>query len=107
MEMDAGRFSFAINRIYYACFYSVSALLLKSGIQFKKHSGVRAAFHKDYIKTGLVNIELGKFYDLIYYKREQGDYRELVNFEKEEVNEHLVKAREFVAFIRRLTKTNG
>ena len=60
MEMDAGRFSFAINRIYYACFYSVSALLLKSGIQFKKHSGVRAAFHKDYIKTGLVNIELGK-----------------------------------------------
>lgn len=43
-EFAAGAYSFAINRAYYALFYAVSALLLEEGRQFKKHSGVRAAF---------------------------------------------------------------
>ena len=40
-EMAANRLSFAVNRIYYACFYAVSAVLLKKNLEFKKHSGVK------------------------------------------------------------------
>lgn len=96
METDAGRFSFAVNRAYYACFYAVSALLLKHGSRFKKHSGVRAEFHREFVKTGALPVELGKYYDLVYSKREQGDYAELVSFEKDEVEELLARAAAFV-----------
>ncbi len=88
--------SFAVNRIYYACFYAVSALLLKDGKRFVKHSGVRATFHQDYIKTGQIQKEWGKFYDRMFKARQEGDYLELVVFETEYVMDVLEKTRKFV-----------
>lgn len=35
-----------VNRLYYACFYAVSALLLTKGLTSARHSGVRAMFHQ-------------------------------------------------------------
>ena len=37
-EFDARAFVFAVNRLYYAVFYAVSALLMDRGLNFKKHS---------------------------------------------------------------------
>ena len=54
-EIAAGEYDFAINRLYYALFYSVMAALLERGLSFKKHSGVRAAFHREFIKKGILN----------------------------------------------------
>ncbi len=34
----------AINRMYYACFYAVGALLVKHGIETTSHSGTRQKF---------------------------------------------------------------
>ena len=34
----------SINRIYYACYYAVSALLLKSNINSSSHKGIRQLF---------------------------------------------------------------
>lgn len=39
-EFQAGSLSFATNRLYYAAFYAVSALLMEQDLSFKKHSGV-------------------------------------------------------------------
>jgi len=39
---DAGYYNAAVNRLYYACFYIVSALLLTEGMSSAKHSGVKA-----------------------------------------------------------------
>ena len=44
-ELRAGRYDFAVNRAYYAAFYSASAVLLAQGRHFVKHTGVRAAIH--------------------------------------------------------------
>jgi len=103
-DLKAGRFSFSVNRIYYACFYAVSAVLLQKGLRFKKHSGVRAAFHKHIVKTGLINREHGQFYDEIFEARQRGDYIELVHFEKEQVEKWLKQAREFAKAVRSLIK---
>lgn len=53
-ELSAGRLSFAVNRIYYACFYAVSGVLMAKNLRFKKHSGVRASFHQHLVKTGKI-----------------------------------------------------
>lgn len=104
-ELKAGRFSFSVNRIYYACFYVVSAALLQKRLKFKKHSGVRASFHKHLVKAGLVNSKHGQFYDELFEARQRGDYIELVEFKKKQVENWLQKAREFVAVVNSLIET--
>lgn len=101
-EFIAGRLTFAVNRAYYACFYSVSALLLKDGRKFVKHSGVRSALHRHLVKTGKVSTAWGRFYDRIFENRQRGDYQELVSFETEQVAEMVEQSREFVAEMARL-----
>ncbi len=89
-ELDAGRLHFTVNRVYYACFYSASAVLLNRGLEFKRHSGVRDALHQHLVKTGDLSDEWGKFYSRLFQNRQEGDYRELTQFDTEEVA-HLVE----------------
>lgn len=105
-EKNAGRLSFSVNRIYYAYFYVVSALLLHKGLRFKKHSGVRAAFHQHLVKTGMVSREHGQFYDELFEGRQRGDYIELVRFEAEQVGKWLRQAEEFIEAVKLLIKNN-
>jgi len=103
-ELKAGRLSFSVNRIYYACFYAVSAILLQEKLKFKKHSGVRAAFHQHLIKTGMLDSKYRRFYDTLFNARQKGDYVELVTFEKEQVENWLRQAEKFVEAIKLLVK---
>ena len=97
--MKAGRFSFSVNRIYYACFYTVSALLLQKKLEFKKHSGVRAAFHKYFVKDGLVKHEYGQFYDELFEARQRADYIGFVHFDSSQVIQWLQEAKKFIKSI--------
>lgn len=38
-----------INRLYYACFYAVTALLLKNGFKAFTHNGVKSVFSENFI----------------------------------------------------------
>ena len=86
-EKQSGRFSFAVNRAYYACFYSACAVLFNEGEKFRKHSGVRGALHRTLIKPGKIDTSWGKFYDYIFDSRNRADYQEMVKFEADEVEE--------------------
>ena len=101
-EFGAGEHSFAINRIYYAAFYGASAVLLERHHSFKKHSGVRSAFHREIIKTGLVDIKWGKLYDQLFEDRQEGDYLELISFDPEYVGFKLKECSELLENIRPL-----
>ncbi|ODS34349.1 MAG: HEPN domain protein [Candidatus Scalindua rubra] len=105
-ELKAGRLSFSVNRIYYACFYIITAILLQKKLRFQKHSGVRAAFHKHFVKPGLVSREDGQFYDELFEARQRGDYIELVSFENETVTKWLKQANKFVETIKSLILKN-
>ena len=59
-EFQSKRYDFSANRAYYACFYAASAVLLKAGKKFIKHSGVRGAIHQHLVNTGLLDIKWGK-----------------------------------------------
>ena len=45
----------AVNRLYYACFYAVIALLVKHEISTKTHSGAKQMFGLHFIKTGKID----------------------------------------------------
>lgn len=79
--------------------------MLQEKLRFKKHSGVRAAFHQHLVKPGMVSLEHGKFYDELFEARQRGDYIELVSFEKEQVENWLQQASQFVEAIKLLIKS--
>jgi uncharacterized protein (UPF0332 family) len=101
-EQQSHRYVFAVNRAYYACFYAVSAVLMTMGQTFRKHTGVRAALHSSLIKTDLLDVSWGKFYDLVFENRQRGDYQELVEFEAEELEEIISQAEKFVKVMKGL-----
>jgi len=99
-EFEAGSLSFAMNRLYYAAFYAVSALLMAHNLSFKKHSGVRAAFHQKFVKSSLVDQEWGRFYDQLFEDRQEGDYVVFISFEPTYVEKQLIQCTQFIEQIR-------
>jgi len=75
----------AVNRLYYACYYAIKALLIDKGIKAETHNGVRQMFGLHFIKTGIIEKELGKFYSDVFDMRQTGDYEDFIDFGKEDV----------------------
>ena len=94
--LDKGYGNTFVNRLYYACFYAVSALLLAKDLSSAKHSGVRSLFHQNFIKPGLLDIKLGHLYDRLFDNRQKGDYQDLVRFDLEEISPWYDEAKQFV-----------
>jgi uncharacterized protein (UPF0332 family) len=92
----SGRLFSTLNRIYYALFYEVVALLLTADLSSAKHTGVRALFNVHFVKAGKVPVELGRFYTRMYDFRQKGDYGDFVEFEREKVKEWVEGARMFI-----------
>ncbi len=88
-----------VNRLYYACFYAVSALLLTRGLSSSKHSHLRALLHKESVRSGVIPVKYGQFFDLLFNNRQKGDYSDLVVFQPEQVKEWLPQTREFVEYV--------
>jgi len=92
----AGRLFSALNRIYYALFYEVMALLLTKDLSSARHTGIRALFNEHFIRTGKVSVESGRFFSRIYDFRQKGDYADFVQFEEPKIKEWLVLAESFI-----------
>ena len=100
--VDTGSLSSAVNRIYYALFYEVTALLMTKDMSSSKHSGVRSLFNEHFVKTGLVDTDYGKFLSVMYDFRQKGDYEDFAVFEKERVFDWLSKSEAFLSELERL-----
>jgi len=61
--LEHGYANTVVNRLYYACFYAVTALLLTRGLSSSKHSGIRSLFHQIFVKSGQIDPELGQLFD--------------------------------------------
>ncbi len=100
--IDDNRLLSAVNRLYYATFYAIQALLLTKNLSSAKHSGVRSLFQQKFVKEGIIQKELGHFYNQLFKNRQKSDYEDYVHFDKEQVNEWYIRA---VNFIKVLSST--
>jgi len=94
--LDAHHYLDTVNRLYYACFYAVTALLETRDLSSSKHSGVLSLFNRHFVKTGIIQAELGEFYNDLYEKRHEGDYTDFIEFTQERVSEMYESAAGFV-----------
>jgi len=88
--------SSALNRIYYAMFYEVLALLQTKDLSSSKHTGVRALFNEHFVKAGIVSVELGRLFSRMYDFRQKSDYGDFVKIQPEKVGEWFEQAVFFI-----------
>jgi len=99
------RWNSSINRLYYACFYAVSALLYYHSIEAKTHNGVRIKFMSEFIKTGIFDKEYGKLFSDLFDWRQEGDYSDFVSFDKDLTIPLINKSEDFIDLIRNFLTT--
>lgn len=69
-----GHWDTIANRLYYALFHAVSALLIHDGHPVNTHKGVIALFGNYYIRTGVFPSEAGRLYSDLQTIRNNSDY---------------------------------
>ena len=72
-----------INRLYYSCFYAITALLYKHDINAKSHSGIKHQFGLHFVKTGIIDKSVAEIFVDLFDYRQAGDYADFVDFDKE------------------------
>jgi uncharacterized protein (UPF0332 family) len=102
--LSKGHISFCTNRLYYAVFYAVSAVLIIRGTAYSKHSAVRSAFHRYFIKSGEIPKHFSEFYDQLFYDRQEADYSVFAEFDSDVINNEIIMAEEFIIVFRNILK---
>lgn len=102
IHLENGLFNTAINRLYYASYYAATALLLYNDIKASTHSGVRQMLGLHFVKTGKISSDLGKVFTDLFDKRHASDYDDFISVSREDVEDLLPSAKEFIEKIKDL-----
>lgn len=94
-----GFYNAAVNRLYYACYYAVSAVLLQKGIQANTHSGIKTMFALHIVATGEIPEEIASTYFTLFEKRQSGDYDDFIFFTRDTTQEIMDQAAVFIAMV--------
>lgn len=99
---NAGQWNSCINRLYYACFYAASALLVGRGIVAKSHGGVISQFSENVVKTKQMSPDEYRVYSKLLNWRTKGDYCDLFDFSKNDVDSVMQPTRFFIDKVKML-----
>ena len=92
----SGYHDIAAFRSYYVAFYAAKALLLKEGLQFRKHGGVIASVHQRFVKTGRLDKTLGKDLNWLFELRNIADYGVTVRVSQQDAERAIQAAERFL-----------
>lgn len=75
----------AANRLYYAAYYAVSALLISYKYEASNHNGVIQMFGKVFLRNNIIDKKYGKTFNQLFSLRLTGDYedRHILDLETE------------------------
>lgn len=99
---DAKQWNSCINRLYYACFYASSALLIARGIGAKSHGGVISKFSETAVLSGEVSSDEYKVYSKLLNWRTKGDYSDMFDFCEDDVASVMEPTRQFIDKVKSL-----
>ncbi len=75
-SIKSGYVETAANRLYYAAYYAVSALLISYKYESSTHNGVIQIFGKAFLKNNIVDKKHGKTFNQLFSLRLTGDYED-------------------------------
>lgn len=84
-NLDTGYWALIANRLYYAAYYAVSALLIANRHYAKTHETIVRSFGLHFVKTGVFPAEQGRLYSRLFNLRLTGDYSDYYNLTADDV----------------------
>lgn len=84
------------NRLYYAAYNAVSAMLIAYGYTVHSHDGVMHLFGLHFVKSGVVDTQDGKLYHHLFTMRLTGDYDDTYGLTGEDILPLIAPASELI-----------
>ena len=84
------------NRLYYAAYNAVSALLIAYGYSAQSHSGVIHLFGQHFVKAGIFPREIGKLYHDLFTMRLTGDYDDTYGLTESDVLPYIEPVKQLI-----------
>ena len=100
------RWRVVANRLYYACFYAVSALLTKNNFSAHTHSGVFGLLGLHFVSKGIVSKEQNRLYRNLFDLRQTGDYDDFAIINECDIAPLIEPAKQFVEMVEQLINEN-
>ena len=95
------RWGAAANRLYYALFHAISALLINDGYNVKSHRGVQVLFGLRYVRTNIFSSEDGRVFTDLMIMRDNADYNCFYEAAQQNVVPNIEPARRLMERIKR------
>ena len=94
------------NRLYYACFYAVSALLESKEVRVKSHKTIKSQFGLHFIQTGIIDAKYGKIYSNLFDLRQDSDYSNLIFIDVSEAALFVQGTKDLIEIIEKILAEN-
>jgi len=105
LMIEEGFLNGAINRLYYACYYIVAALLIKNGISAQTHAGTKQMLGLHFVVTGKLSPKISSIFATLFEKRHSSDYDDFAYYDKETVEKLYPQVQEFIQAVEKLIET--
>ena len=97
--MQEGKWEVASNRLYYALFHALSALLISDGYNVKSHRGTLALFGEHYVRTGIFERKDGSLLSNLVIMRDNADYNCFFEANEEKLLPYIEPTRQLISKI--------
>ena len=94
----------AANRMYYAIFHAVLALLIKDGYKASTHKGTMSLFGVYYVRTGKFTADEAWLYTELQSLREKSDYNCVYVTTEKEMRPLIEPLKQFIAKVGNMLK---
>lgn len=88
------------NRVYYAAFHAISALLIHDHIEVRSHKGAGLMFGQKYVIPGVFSSEDGRLYAKLQDLREKSDYNLVYQSDESEMAPLIEKTKDLISRIK-------
>jgi uncharacterized protein (UPF0332 family) len=104
--LSNNRYRSAMNRLYYSCFYAVTALLLSIGLSSKTHKGLKLLFNQHFVKTNIISEKNAVFYSKLFNFRQENDYHYVEYSNEDRLEDLFEEAESFISIIKSIIEKN-
>lgn len=83
--LKLGHLALCANRLYYTIFHMASALLISNGHLIHTHAGIQRMINLYFVKENKLSRDDSKLINRLFSMRQQGDYGDVFDYEREEI----------------------
>lgn len=96
-----GKWEAAANRLYYALFHAISALLISDGHNVKSHRGIMSMFGEHYVRTEIFSHKDGSLLSDLVIMRDNADYNCFFEANEEKISPYIEPTQQLIEKIRK------